>query len=64
MEQETGMPAVEVCRRHVLSSAAFYKLTAKYGGMEVSEAASLRRSRMRMASSNAFWQTPCWTMSC
>ena len=38
-EQEAGMPTAEVCRRHVLSTATFYKLKAKYGGMEVSEAA-------------------------
>ena len=38
-EQETGMQTAEVCRRHGLSPATFYKLKAKYGGMEVSEAA-------------------------
>jgi len=38
-EQEAGMPTVEVCRRHGLSPPTFYKLKAKYGGMEVSEAA-------------------------
>ena len=37
-EQEAGMPTAEVCRRHGLSPATFYKLKAKYGGMEVSEA--------------------------
>lgn len=40
-EQETGMPTAEVCRRHGLSPATFYKLKSKYGGMEVSEAARL-----------------------
>jgi len=39
-EQEAGMPTAEVCRRHGLSPATFYKLKSKYGGMEVSEAAS------------------------
>ncbi|WP_211254168.1 transposase, partial [Paracoccus yeei] len=38
-EQEAGMPTAEVCRRHGLSPATFYKLKARYGGMEVSEAA-------------------------
>lgn len=37
-EQEAGMPTAEVCRRHGLSPATFYKLKSKYGGMEVSEA--------------------------
>ena len=41
-EQEAGMPTAEVCRRHGLSPATFYKLKAKYGGMEVSEAARLK----------------------
>lgn len=33
---------VEVCRRQGLSPSTFYKLKAKYGGMEVSEAARLK----------------------
>ena len=41
-EQEAGMPTAEVCRRHGLSPATFYKLKSKYGGMEVSEAKRLR----------------------
>ncbi|MBB3985819.1 putative transposase [Sagittula marina] len=43
-EQEAGMPTVEVCRRHglSLSTATFCKLKAKYGGMDVSEAARLK----------------------
>ncbi|OWJ88761.1 transposase, partial [Paracoccus yeei] len=41
-EQEAGMPTAEVCRRHGLSPATFYKLKARYGGMEVSEAARLK----------------------
>ncbi len=32
-EQEAGMPTAEVCRRHGLSPATFYKLKFKYGGM-------------------------------
>ncbi|AUC56478.1 MULTISPECIES: IS3 family transposase [Rhodobacterales] len=41
-EQEAGMPTAELCRRHGLSPSTFYKLKAKYGGMEVSEAARLK----------------------
>ena len=41
-EQEAGISTAEVCRRHGLSPATFYKLKAKYGGMEVSEAARLK----------------------
>lgn len=41
-EQEAGMPTVEVCRKHGLSTATFYKLKAKCGGMEVSDAGKLK----------------------
>ncbi|WP_244270937.1 IS3 family transposase [Thioclava nitratireducens] len=41
-EQEAGMPTADVCRRHGLSPATFYKFKAKYGGMELSEAARLK----------------------
>lgn len=41
-EQETGMATAEVCRRHGLSPATFYKLKAKYGGMDVSDAQRLK----------------------
>jgi|GEM_PF-5955018 len=34
-EQEAGMPTAEVSRGHGQSTATFYKLKAKYGGMEV-----------------------------
>jgi putative transposase len=36
------MPTVEVCRRHGVSPATFYKWKSKFGGMEVSEAKQLR----------------------
>lgn len=41
-EQEAGLPAVEVCRRHEVSSATFYKWKSKFSGMEMSEAKRLR----------------------
>ena len=41
-EQEAGMATAEVCRRHGISGATFYKWKAKYGGLEVSEAKRLR----------------------
>lgn len=36
------MPTPEVCRKHGLSPATFYKLNAKSGDMDVSGAAKLR----------------------
>lgn len=41
-EQEAGMATADVCRRHGISSATFYKWKSKYGGLEVSEARRLR----------------------
>ena len=41
-EQERGMSTNEVCRRHGMSSATFYKWKAKYGGMDVSDARKLK----------------------
>lgn len=42
-EQEAGMATAEVCRKHGLSPASFYKLKAKYGGMELSDARRLKQ---------------------
>lgn len=41
-EQEAGMPTAEVCRRHGISSATFYKWKSRFGGLEVSDARRLR----------------------
>ncbi len=42
-EHEAGMATGDVCRRHGVSSATFYKWKAKYGGLEVSDARRLRQ---------------------
>ena len=41
-EQEAGMTTADVCRKHGISSATFYKWKAKYGGLEVSDARKLK----------------------
>ena len=35
-EAETGIPVVDICRKHGLGNATFYKWRAKYGGMDAS----------------------------
>ncbi|SOH95686.1 putative transposase [Monaibacterium marinum] len=42
-EQEAGLPTAELCRKHGLSPATFYKLKAKYGGMDVSDVKRLKQ---------------------
>jgi len=41
-EQEAGAKTADVCRRHGISDATFYKWKSKYGGLEVSEARRLK----------------------
>ena len=41
-EQEAGAATADVCRKHGISSATFYKWKAKYGGLDVSEARRLK----------------------
>jgi putative transposase len=41
-EQEAGAATADVCRKHGISSATFYKWKAKYGGLDVSDARRLK----------------------
>ena len=41
-EGEAGVPTAELCRKHGVSTASYYKWRTRYGGMEVSEAKKLR----------------------
>ena len=36
-EAEAGVKTVELCRKHGISDASFYKWKAKYAGLEVSD---------------------------
>lgn len=41
-EQEAGAPTADVCRKHGISGATFYKWKAKFGGLDVSDARRLK----------------------
>jgi putative transposase len=41
-EQESGITTADVCRKHGISSATFFKWKAKFGGMDVSDARKLK----------------------
>ncbi len=41
-EKEAGLSTAEVCRKHGVSQATFYKYKARFGGLEVSDARRLR----------------------
>ena len=42
-EQEAGVSTAEVCRKHGISPATFYKWKAKFGGMTVPDAKRLKQ---------------------
>ena len=41
-ENQSGLSAAELCRKHGISDATIYKWRSKYGGMEVSDARKLK----------------------
>jgi putative transposase len=41
-EHEAGFTVKDLCRKHGMSDATFYKYKAKFSGMEVNEARRLR----------------------
>ena len=42
-ESEAGVETEELCRRHGITRACFYRWKAKYGGMDMNEARRLRK---------------------
>jgi len=41
-EHAAGLSAADVCRKHGISDATFYKWRSRFGGMEVSDARKLK----------------------
>ena len=42
LEHAAGMSASDLCRKHGISDATFYKWRSRYGGMEISDARKLK----------------------
>ena len=41
-EHQAGATAADLCRKHGISDATFYKWRSRYGGMEISDARKLK----------------------
>ena len=41
-EHEAGLPTAEICRKHAINPASFYKYKGQFGGMDVSDAKRLK----------------------
>jgi putative transposase len=41
-EHAAGLSAADVCRKHGISAATFYKWRSRFGGMEISDARKLK----------------------
>lgn len=41
-EHEAGVKTADLCRKHGISSATFFKWKSKFGGMDVSDARKLK----------------------
>lgn len=42
-EGKSGVPADEICRKHGISPATYYKFRSRYSGMELSDLKRLRQ---------------------
>jgi putative transposase len=63
-EQEAGSKTADVCRKHGISEATFYKWKAKFGGLDVSDARRLRQledenARLKKLLADAMLETRC-----
>ncbi len=59
-EQEAGAKTGDICRKHGISSATFYKWKAKYGGLDASDAKRLKLPE----DENAKLKKLCWRRRC
>jgi putative transposase len=48
-EAESGVPVKDVCRKHGVSSATYYKWKSKYGGLDASDLKRLKELESELA---------------
>ena len=58
-QAESGVPVADLCREHGMSSAAFYKWRAKYGGMDASLMARMKQLEQENARLKKMYAEEC-----
>ena len=48
-EAEAGVPVPDLCRKHGMSNASFYKWRSKYGGLEISHMKRMKELELENA---------------
>jgi putative transposase len=63
-ERQVGLSAHDLCRKHGISNATFYKRRPKYGGVDISDARNLKALEEESGGWRSCWLNPCWTPPC
>jgi putative transposase len=58
-EHAAGLSASDVCRKHGISDATFYKWQSRFGEMELSDARKLKALEEETASLRSSWRRRC-----
>jgi len=62
-EHAAGLSAADVCRKHGISDATFYKWRSRFGGMEISDARKLENELKRQKGGDGFFRITSLTRS-
>ncbi|MGY3134155.1 putative transposase [Bradyrhizobium sp. USDA 4501] len=53
-EHAAGMSASDLCRKHDISDATFYKWRSRYGGMDISDARRMSKRQAELSITHNF----------